>query len=510
MAVPELPQDSFLCYAFDRLSKTANNLAVQLHKNDPEAPTTNTQQPLDNDACTNVSGPTLTAGTAARVSSWIDEISPELADPNTQHSTLESPPNVLTSLRLAKIPDTHLVRRPNKQSEDMDSKSPQVLPQDNSRVMSRLKRSSPSNSKPNPLGLRINKLRNPAPYSTSKEVSTSQRARRTLDGVQPKYTHRFPFPAAPKEPPQSDWQVRPNKIRPPVANRIAFNTATIGRKQGLTFAAVANNRKNSSIQTGEDEQEVISEAVQSLARNKVKSLERTAQRKSLEKGFVEVQSKLAKFGIEQENGKQEKERHGVVQEEEEEEVISPDSDQEHSMEGELNDLENIEPGTDAPSIQLAAQNRTAYFQERAEEYADRYAKCKPLRMELVKKDFDYVDSDVKEVCKMAHEIHLGQKTREKEREVIEAAAKDHSILEKRKAYFQERAEEYASRYAKSKPLMMDSVRKDFEYVDRDISEVLRMAKVIDDARKNREKKRTMEKILETMIRKQQEEKVKQK
>ncbi len=455
MAVPELPQDSFLCYAFNRLSKTANNLAVQLHKDDPEAPTTNTQQPLDNDSCTNVRRPTLTAGRAARVSSWIDEISPELADPNTQHSTLESSPNLLTSLRLAKIPDTHLVRRPNNQSEDMDSKSPKVLPKDDSPVMSRLKRSPPSKS--NPLGLRIIKLRIPAPYSTSNEASTSQRARRKLDGVQPNYTHRFPFPAAPKEPPQSDWQVRPNKVRPPVANRnsidkgealekrrraqlgrkysfsdnivepnptrpqappdwIAFNTATIGRKQGLTFAAAAKNRKDSSIHTGENEQEVISEAVQSLAKNKVKGLERTAQRKTLEEGFIEVQSKFVKFGIEQENGKQQRERHGVIGEEEEVEVTSPDSEREQTMEGELNDLENIEPGTDAPSIQSAAQNRKAYFRERAEEYADRYAKCKPLRMESVKKDFDYVDSDVKEVCKMAHEIHLAQKNREKERD----------------------------------------------------------------------------------------------
>jgi len=305
--------------------------------------------------------------------------------------------------------------------------------------------------------------------------------------------------------------VEPNPTRPQAPpDWIAFNTATIGRKQGLTFAAVANNRKNSSIQTGEDEQEVISEAVQSLAKNKVKSLELTAQRKTLEKEFFEVQSKLVKFGIKQEKGKQEKERHGVIGEEEVEEVTSPDSEREQTMEGELNDLENIEPGTDTPSIQLAAQNRKAYFQERAEEYADRYAKCKPLRMESVKKDFDYVGSDVNEVCEMAHQIHLGQKIREKEREVIEAAAKDHSIREKRKAYFQERAEEYDSCYAKSKPLMMDSVRKDFEYVDRDISEVLRMAKVIDDARKNREKERTMEKILETAMRKQQEEKVKQK
>jgi len=293
--------------------------------------------------------------------------------------------------------------------------------------------------------------------------------------------------------------VDPNPTRPQAPpDWIAFNTATIGRKQGLTFAAAAKNRKDSSIHTGENEQEVISEAVQSLAKNKVKGLERTAQRKTLEEGFIEVQSKLAKFGIEQENGKQEKERPGVIVEEEEEEVTSPDSEREQTMEGELNDLENIESGTDAPSIQLA------------EEYADRYAKCKPLRMELVKKDFDYVESDVNEVCKTAHEIHLGQKNREKEREVIEAAAKDRSIREKQRAYFQERAEEYASRYAKSKPLMMDSVRKDFEYVDRDISEVLRMAKVIDDARKNREKERTMEKILETAIRKQQEEKVKQK
>ncbi|KAK4694800.1 hypothetical protein P7C71_g2839, partial [Lecanoromycetidae sp. Uapishka_2] len=138
-------------------------------------------------------------------------------------------------------------------------------------------------------------------------------------------------------------------------------------------------------------------------------------------------------------------------------------------------------------VQTEAENREAYFQERAEEYASRYAKCKPLMFESVKRDLNYVDADIKRVCDMARNLEDARKQREKER---------------RKAFFEEKAKEYADKYAKSESLVMETVRGDFDYVDSDVQEVLKMAKVLDDARKQREKEAQMDRIFEKAIKRQ--------
>lgn len=444
MPTQQVPQTPPLGRALICLSKKADHWAEKLHKDEPtEAQTPNPQHSKRPSA--NLSGPTLaadpesilTANEEARVKSWLEAIPVVLIDPHTTHQ-LQQPKTLSRKVDVACQTD---VVRPAVSPQRYDARFHEI--EGPTQIYAKtLGLPPPPQTQYNihkpPAPLRINKAKNRAPLSNKNETCVEEPEGPKLNPAGAPYTIRPEPPSTSRQHLPLKWHINVNKIRL-AANRnnktpansllapkakhhtdkiqepdlthsqppppwLSFNTATIGRKQGLAFLAMSNEGGLSPSE--EHDQDAINEAVRSLKTNKGP---RREARKTLEDDSDEFISKLKALELEQKKGL------GDVSEEDED--SSPGAEQEQTEEAERSVPELEKDERSVPEEQMEEENRKAYFQERAEVYADRYAKCKPLNYEGVKRDFDYVQSDIKKVCDMAGEIHNAWKKRQREKEM---------------------------------------------------------------------------------------------
>lgn len=443
MSTQEATQNTFLGRALTCLSKQANHLAERLHKDElPEVQTSN-QPHHSKNVSADLSGPTLggdpeptlLTNEEARVNAWMEEIPIVLIDPNTTHQLQE-------------------FKTPRRKVDAASQTSPKISSdrdegqfyweESPSQVYSRnfvvsYPPQIPDNTSDSPPALRVKKIRKHAPCPIIHENCVENIKESNLTPAEAPRASRPSSISIPDRcydrAEESGWQIKVDKVIPASnrnkkalealrpahknkqhADKIRepdfthlqapplwkpFSTATIGRKQGLAFLAMSNEEV--IIPGEEHDEETINEVVRSLEKQKQGS--RSESRKTLESDSDEFMSKLRTLELEQAR------KLDTFDEE-----VSPPSDQEQADGVDASVLHREDVDEDARIGQTEEEKREAYFQERAEEYADRYAKCKPLNYESVKRDFDYVKADIKRVCKMAGDIHDAWKKREREKE----------------------------------------------------------------------------------------------
>lgn len=372
MSSQENLQNSLLSRMIDGLSRQASHLAESLHKEKPEQTTPNTPQ-----------HPESSPATTERIYTWMEELPVPDAQETQYWDQASNTIRTTTSLRHTQAACPNIVCRPaDAPSDDM------ILPHD----------SEPSRpgqaqtGKHSPQGLSVNKTRDQAAFPTTIEIHIDKKPQRNPIPTEIPLTHRCPS----------------LKVTP-------WTVDTIGKKQGLAFSGMSN-RKDSSSQTGEYEQSLINKKVRSLAK-KIPEVSGRKPRKTLETDADELCEKLEEFRLAQEEKDRRRKLEGIDEEEEEEDdddEISSDAEKEPTKENKSDTPGDEGNEADIPTIQTADQNRKAYFQERAAEYAGRYAAYKPINMASVRRDFDNVESDVQEICRMAKVIDDARKEKGKE------------------------------------------------------------------------------------------------